>query len=41
MSPFARPKIVDVLTKTVENKYCYNGLRNVPIQYDFSGKNRN
>jgi Glucodextranase, domain B len=36
--PFARPKIVDVLTKSVANEYCYNGLKNVPIQYDFSGK---
>jgi len=36
--PFARPKVVDVLTNTVRNKYYYNGLKHVPIQYDYSGK---
>ncbi len=36
--PFARPKLLDVLNNSYRNKYCYNGLKHVPIQYDYSGK---
>ncbi|HNY60638.1 MAG TPA: hypothetical protein PL190_00495 [Caldisericia bacterium] len=38
VGPFARPKVVDVTTNRVVNWYAYNGLQNVPIQYDYSGK---
>ncbi len=36
--PFARPKVLDLVTGSVVTKYEYNGMKQVPIQYDWSGK---
>lgn len=36
--PFARPKVLDLVKNTVVTQYEYNGMKQVPIQYDWSGK---
>ena len=36
--PFARPRILDEDNYSVVSGYEYNGLRNVPISYDWSGE---
>jgi Copper amine oxidase N-terminal domain/Glucodextranase, domain B len=36
--PFARPKILNHTTGSVVSPYNYNGMTQVPIQYDWSGK---
>ena len=36
--PFARPKVLNHVTKSVVTQYEYNGMKQVPIQYDWSGK---
>lgn len=38
VGPYARPKVVDTTTNSVLTNYSYNGLTNVPINYDYSGK---
>ena len=38
VGPFARPKVTDTTTNSVLTNYSYNGLTNVPINYDYSGK---
>lgn len=38
VGPYARPKITDTTTNSVVTNYSYNGLTNVPINYDYSGK---
>lgn len=36
--PFAMPRIFDDVKNTVTSNYEYNGLRGVPISYDWTGK---
>ena len=36
--PFAQPRIFDDVKNTVTSDYEYNGLRHVPISYDWTGK---
>ncbi len=38
VGPFAVPKVMNYLTNSVVSTYEYNGMRQVPIQYDWSGK---
>ncbi|HQG59541.1 MAG TPA: stalk domain-containing protein [Caldisericia bacterium] len=38
VGPFARPKVIDRTTGSVTTQYEYNGLKQVPISYDWTGK---
>jgi hypothetical protein len=38
VGPYARPKVTDTISNSVVSGYQYNGLTNVPINYDYSGK---
>jgi hypothetical protein len=38
VGPFARPKVLDIGKNKVVTDYQYNGMKQVPIQYDWTGK---